>query len=262
MSDAPTPAFFFAGDDIDHLHKEITSGIVESGKDITFGYEKKHARDTCMTIQIWGKAVKRLLNGSTPKGFPFSGDKLKEFNRQGVMDDPNPFDFVYTYQELLRDFNTSTEFEYRGTDQLENIRIRLKKIIYIDVKDNGMVGVLFHPNMLNWDEKPCWNWLQVTYLGDKKLSVRLLFRSHDYGTAMWANLSFILHLLRYFVARPNECEIVEVILFSSSAHIYEGDMDNAEDVSGVAWDVRKNVFEGVKKPLLVRIIDKLCGFNV
>ena len=255
MNSPPTPAFFFSNDDIDHLHKEITSAIVSEGKDIVFGYEKKHARDTCMTIQIWGKAVKRLLNASTPKGFPFSGDKLKEFNRQGVMDDPNPFDFVYTYQQLLRKFEGCI-------DQLSNISLKLSKVIKNEVKDNGMIAILFHPDMFDWQEKPCWNWLQVTYLGDKKLSVRLLFRSHDYGTAMWANLSFILHLLRHFVARPNECEIVEVILFSSSAHIYEGDMDNAEDVSGVAWDVRKNVFEGVKKPLLVRIIDKLCGFKV
>ena len=254
----PTPAFFFAGEDIDALHKEIISAIVSDGNDIVFGYEKKHARDTCMTIQIWGKAVKRLLNGSTPKGFPFSGDKLKEFNRQGVMDDPNPHGFIYTYQGLL----TKPGDIFRYADQLFDIAMKLKRVINIGVKDNGMVGVLFHPSMFDWDEKPCWNWLQVTYLGDNKISVRLLFRSHDYGTAMWANLSFILHLLRHFVARPNECEIVEVILFSSSAHIYEGDMDNAEDVSGVAWDVRKNVFEGVKKPLLVRIIDKLCGFNV
>lgn len=256
-SKPPTPAFFFKGEDIDTLHKEITSAIVSDGKDIVFGYEKKHARDTCMTIQIWGKAVKRLLNGSTPKGFPFSGDKLKEFNRQGVMDDPNPFGFVYTYQGLLRKFMTNST----AIDQLDNIKNRIGEAIYTGVRDNGSVGVLFHPNMISWQDKPCWNWLQVVYLGDKKLSVRLLFRSHDYGTAMWANLSFILHLLRHFVARPNECEIVEVILFSSSAHIYEGDTDNAEDISGMSWDNKKDVSNGGKKPLLFRIIDKLIEYG-
>ena len=253
MSTPPTPTFMFNGTDIDALHKEITSTIVESGNDITFGYEKKHARDTCMTIQIWGNAVKRLLNGSTPKGFPFSGDKLKEFNRQGVMDDPNPFGFVYTYQELLRKFETNTHVI---VDQLDNIRHRIGEAIYTGVRDNGSVGVLFHPNMISWQEKPCWNFLQVVYLGDNKLSVRLLFRSHDYGTAIWANLSFILTLLNHFVARPNGCQIVEVILFSSSAHIYEGDSDNAEAVSGMSWDDRK------KLPLMVRIMNKIRGFKV
>lgn len=253
MNSSPTPTFFFSNDNIDTLHKEITSAIVESGKDITFGYEKKHARDTCMTIQVYGKAVKRLLNGSVPKGFPFSGDKLKEFNRQGVMDNPNPFDFVYTYQQLLRKFESNTQI---SIDQLDNIRHRIGEAIYTGVRDNGSVGILFHPNMISWQEKPCWNWLQVVYLGDNKLSVRFLFRSHDYGTAMWANLSFILHLLRHFVARPNECEIVEVILFSSSAHIYEGDSDNAEAISGMSWSDR------AKLPLMVRIMNKIRGFKV
>ncbi len=248
----PTPAFFFSGENIDHLHKEITSAIVKDGNDMTFGYEKKHARDTCMTVQIWGNAVKRLVNGSVPKGFPFSGDKLKEFNRQGILDNPNPFDFVYTYQGLLR----KPGVVFRYADQLSDIFMKLRQVIHSDVKDNGMIGVLFHPTMFDWNEKPCWNWLQVTYLGDNKLSIRLLFRSHDYGTAMWANLSFILYMLRHFVARPNKCEIAEVILFSSSAHIYEGDADNAEALSGLSWSDR------AKLPLLVRIMNKLRGFKV
>jgi len=250
----PTSAFFFNGDNIDKLHKEITSAIVKDGNDMTFGYEEKHARDTCMTIQIWGNAVKRLVNGSVPKGFPFSGDKLKEFNRQGIADNPNTFNFVYTYQQLLRKF--PVHFEVKYIDQLKNISDKLGKVIQNNVKDNGLVAVLFHPDMFDWKEKPCWNWIQITYLGNNKLSVRLLFRSHDYGTAMWANLSFILYMLRHFVARPNNCEIVEIILFSSSAHIYEGDADNAEAISGIEWSDR------AKLPLLVRIMHKLRGFKV
>jgi thymidylate synthase len=101
--------------------------------------------------------------------------------------------------------------------------------------DNGMVGVLYDPAMWLWYEKPCWNWVQVEYLGDNKIALRLLFRSHDYGTGMWANLSFILFMMRYFIAKPCNCEIVEVTLFSSNAHIYRGDADNAEKVSGIPW---------------------------
>jgi thymidylate synthase len=103
------------------------------------------------------------------------------------------------------------------------------------IVDNGMVGVLYDPAMWLWDEKPCWNWVQVEYLGDGKLALRLLFRSHDYSTGMWANLSFILYMMRHFVAAPCNCEIVEVTLFSSNAHIYEGDQDNATKVAGIPW---------------------------
>jgi len=249
MTKPPTTTRLFSGEDIDLIHKDVTAAIVEDGKDIIFGHEEKHARDTCMTIHIWGKGIKRLLNGSTPKGFPFGGEKLKEFNRQGVMDETNPFAFVYTYQGLLR--KPGSVFGY--ADQLSDISMKLKRVINRGVGDNGMVAVLFHPNMFDWDEKPCWNWLQVTYLGNNKISLRLLFRSHDYGTAMPANLSFILNLLRHFVARPNNCEIVEVILFSSSAHIYEGDADNAEKVSGIPWLKDDN------KGVLGKIWSKICG---
>lgn len=247
-----TPAFFFSGDDIDYLHKEITSTIVQNGKDIVFGYEKKYARDTCMTIQVYGNGVKRLMNANVPKGFVFGGEKLKEFNRQGISDNVNPHGFDYTYQQLLRNFPTVLE----DIDQLENISKKISNVIKNDVNDNGLVGVLFHPDMIDYKEKPCWNWLQVTHLGNKKLSIRVLFRSHDYGTAMWANLSFILNLLRKFVANPNDCEIVEIILFSSSAHIYENDSDNAEKVSGMSWS------NCMKLPITVRIMNKIRGFMV
>jgi hypothetical protein len=117
MEKAPTPTNFFAGDDIDLLHKDITSFIVDEGKDMVFGYEGKHARRTTIMLQIWGKAVKRLMNGSAPKEFVFNGKMLKEFRRQGVKDDTNPFGHVYTYQQLLREYPDGKD----TIDQLYNI---------------------------------------------------------------------------------------------------------------------------------------------
>jgi len=101
---APTPTFLFQGEDIDKLHKEITKAIVEHGNDIVFGHEKKRARDTSMTIHIWGNAVKRLMNGSVPKEFVFGGEKLKQFMCQSIADNTNPYGHVYTYPQLLREF--------------------------------------------------------------------------------------------------------------------------------------------------------------
>jgi hypothetical protein len=115
--DAPTPTRFFAGDDIDVLHKDITTFIVEEGKDIVFGYEKKHARRSTIMLQIWGKAVKRLTNGSAPKDFVFNGEKLKEFRRMGIQDTTNPFGHVYTYQQMLREYPDGDE----TIDQLRNM---------------------------------------------------------------------------------------------------------------------------------------------
>jgi len=232
MEQAPTPTFLFEGTDIDKLHKEITKAIVEQGNDIVFGFEKKHARRTTMTIHIWGKAIKRLTNGSAPKDFVFNGKKLKEFRQQGIKDDPNPFEHVYTYQQLLREYPKMGAAPY---NQLRRMKIALQNAVSSDVVDNGIVAVLYHPSMAYWEEKPCWNWIQVEYLGDGKIALRLLFRSHDYSSGIWANLSFILYMMRHFVAAPCNCEIVEVTLFSSNAHIYEGDQDNATKILGIPW---------------------------
>ncbi len=232
MSEQPTPTFLFQGENIDKLHKDITKAIVEYGHDITFGYESKHARDTCMTVHIWGNAVKRLMNGSVPKKFIFNGDKLKEFRKQGIAEKTNPYGHVYTYQQLLQEFPLT---QGRYLNQLTGLKKDLRKCMSSGVLDNGLIGILYSPFMRQWDEKPCFNWMQIRYLGDNKVSLRLLFRSQDYGVAVWANLSFILYMMRHFVTRPCKCEIAEVILFSSSAHIYEGDQDNAVKVAGVPW---------------------------
>ena len=245
MVNPPTPTFLFSGEDVDKLHKDITKTIVEHGNDITFGYENKHARDTCMTVHIWGNAVKRLMNGSVPKKFMFNGDKLKEFRKQGIAENTNPYGHVYTYQQLLQEFPRDNGVSY--TSQLTGLKKDLRKCISNGVLDNGLIGILYSPLMRHWDEKPCFNWMQVRYLGDNKVSLRLLFRSHDYGMAMWANLSFILYMMRHFVTRPCDCEIVEVILFSSSAHIYEGDQDIAVKIAGVPWKQQEQVVK--YKPL-------------
>jgi thymidylate synthase len=243
MTKQPTPSFRFAGENIDKLHKEITAAIVQFGNDRTFGYENKPAKDTCMTIHIWGNAVKRLMNGSAPKGFIFNGKKLKEFQQLSVSDDPNPFNHVYTYPQMLRQYPMPD-----GTllDQLESIKERLSNNVLEDKFDNGLVGIVYYPGFHQSPEKMCWQWVQVYYLGDGKVSLRLLFRSHDYGVAMWANLSFILYMMRQFVTRDCNCEIVEVILFSASAHIYETDQDAAFKTSGIEWKRNLTFKEKVK----------------
>jgi len=228
MESEITPMYNFSGDDIDQLYRDITRTIIRDGKDIVFGHEKKKAREIHATVQIYGMGIKRLMYGSVPRKFPFQGDKLKEFRKLAIADDVNPYGNDYTYQELVRKFPTNI-------NQLNQMGLIVKDRQSTGMTDNGIVGVLYHPNMWKWENKPCWNWLQLRYLGNNEYSLRLLFRSHDYGMAMWANMSFILYMINYFVMKPNECNITEIILTSTSAHIYENDQDSAVDVGGIHW---------------------------
>jgi len=240
-----TPTFLFESDDMDFLNREITSKIMKEGKDITFGYERKEARETCMLIHLFGKAVAQLTNGKTPQGYVFGGEKLQLFRQMGIADDVNPSGHAYTYQQMLREFPDGP----RQFDQLENARKLIATCIEEDRFENGIVGVLYHPDQWDAKERPCWNWVQFLYMGNGEISLRLVFRSHDYGTALWANLSFILYMIRHFVASPNDCKVTEVILLSTSAHIYEGDSQIAERITGHSWDDREPEKETLRQKI-------------
>ena len=229
-----TPTFLFQGSNIDKLHGEITRTIVQHGRDIVFGFERKKAREIHATVHIYGVAIKRLLNGSTPKKFSWSGVKIKIFMKMGIAANCNQYGHDYTYQQLLREWKSVTD--NKVINQLKEMRTLLSDSNWHGVDNNGIIAVLYDPSFIHMVNKPCCNWIQLRMVGEKKVSIRILFRSHDYGSAYWANLAFFLYLIRTFVTDMDGFEIVEVILTSTSAHIYENDQDLASKTTGIPWD--------------------------
>jgi thymidylate synthase len=214
----------FEGNNIDKLHYEITKTIIEKGEDIVFGYEHKKAREIFAVVKLHGHAIKRLQNGSVPKKFMWSGKKVKEFCKMSVADNPNPYGHDYTYQELLRDMHI-------GQDRYNQINMLKERINEIDYIDNGLVAVLYQPEFFYMDNKPCCQWIQIRRRNNGTYSFRILFRSHDYGCAYWANLAFFLYMMKQYIDIP----ISEVILVSTSAHIYENDSDWAQNIAKTPW---------------------------
>ena len=45
------------------------------------------------------------------------------------------------------------------------------------------------------------------------------------------------HAFNYFVIAPNLCTIDEIVVVSTSGHIYENDSQLAEEITGIPWDV-------------------------
>lgn len=232
------------GEDINHIHKTITETIVRRGRDFKFGglEEEKTAREVVALLQIYGSGIHDLIAGKAPEGFSWGGpQKIKEFQQIAIAEDTNMHGHDYTYQQLLRKW----EFEGFGTtfefDQLEFIRRGIRDEIEAEIESNRHVAVLYDPvKMKDMVSKPCWNWLQVRYMGRNRISVRVLFRSHDYGTALWANASFVLFMLDHFIAKKLKCHISEFIIVSASGHIYDSEADAAEDVSGYDWATRND----------------------
>ena len=245
----------YSGENIDFLYKRITEDIVLDGKDITFGHagEPKRAREIYAIIQIYGKAIDDVLAGITPANFRWAGDKITDYQnsflvplcdvgkRQG--DDT---DFEYTYIELMRKFQT-IEGEI---DQMDVSKEKLAENLKTGIQSNQNVGTVYHPMYWNSHNPPCFNWYQVRLLDDNKVSLRLLFRSNDYGDAVWANLCGIAKAFDELVIKPAGCELIEIILTSTSAHIYANEADLAKKVSGFDWSRDENE----KKSPILRLL--------
>ena len=236
----PRKIKLFEGDDIDILYHDVTKAIVTEGTTLRFGSQRevKYARELFIILQVYGKAIIDILAGKTPKGYIWNGKKVREFMKSFVEQVVNPSGFDYTYPELLKGYPMPNNSKF---NQLHASKESLAYDINHDIHSNRNVGVLYSPIFAKISNVPCFNFYQVRYLGHKKVSLVLLFRSHDYGTALYSNLCSIAYAFYYYVIAPNMCTIDEIIVISTSGHIYENDSQLAEEVTGIPWDIMEMV---------------------
>lgn len=211
-----TPIKVFRGDDIDRLNEQIWQAITLSGNRLNFGdeAEKKAATEVFSVIQLYGKAIPRLYSGEVPDGWLFKGKAVKEY--AAMLKDPDKGDQPYTYGERLH-----------KNSGLERARDTLKTSIETGVQSNRIVGALWESGDLSLKSPPCFNWFQLRLMepGSNDASLRILFRSHDYGNGVFANLRGITELFIDEVIGPAGGKLSEIILTSTSAHLYDNDMD-------------------------------------
>ena len=246
-----TKLFTYSGDNIDKIYKQIAADIISKGNNINFGdkEEEKFAREIMCTVQVYGKGLRNVLKGKTPKGFGWSGKKVKKLMESFVTDAKNPNGFEYTYPELLSKMLGFKKDEFIGNSYEVFNQFKIAKDALMTDKKNGImsnrnVGTLYQPGMHNMRDKPCFNWFQIRYTGQGKGSLRLLFRSHDYGDALWANLSSISHGFNELVFKPCGVELEEIIVVSASAHVYNNQSDLIENLTGIKWD-KEEISKGV-----------------
>ena len=227
----------FEGSDIDKLYHDITKCIITEGSTLKFGNQQeiKYAREIFAVVQLYGKAIDDILAGKTPKGYIWSNMKIKQFQQNFIDEVTNPSCFEYTYSELLRGYPMPDDSKF---NQLYAAKEALAYDVRHDIQGNRNVGVIYNPIFSKIADKPCFNWFQIRYVGNNKVSLVIVFRSHDYGQAIWANMCTIPYAFNYFVFAPNLCVIDEIILISTSGHIYENDSQLAEEVTGIPWEIQ------------------------
>jgi thymidylate synthase len=184
-------------------------------------------------VQIHGKALKDLYDGKLPKGWKFGEASNKVYVE--MLKDPCRGDQPYTYGERLHSFVTAYLDQYDLSvndyvDQMENSRNSLKKAIEEGIQTNRICGVLWNPCDYMLNDPPCFNHFQARLLEKNKVSLRVLFRSHDFGNACFANWCAIIRVFQDEVIKPAGGILEEFICVSESAHVYSNDEDMVTDL--------------------------------
>ncbi|BDH79235.1 MAG TPA: thymidylate synthase [Methanothermobacter sp.] len=149
----------------------------------------------------------------TPKGYFWSGEKLKEYANQFLK--PDKKGFIYTYGNRLR--------SHFKVDQVEEAIKRLKNF----KKTRRATMITWDPQVdTKEDEVPCMILIDFKIRGNK-LYTTGVWRSHDIYGAWFPNAVGLAHLAKY-VAEKTGTKVGPITIHSISAHIYEVNFEEAK----------------------------------
>ncbi len=232
----------FKSDNIDELNVALWNAIYSKGNPLHFGSveEPKDAREIFAVVQLYGKALHALYEGRLPKGWKFGEAAQKIYIE--MLKDPEKGEQPYTYGQRLKNIPVWDGTKYPVNDewiadcvevnQLNTAKDALEDSIAVGIQTNRICGVLWIPTDIMFENPPCFQWFQLRLSEKNKVSLRILFRSHDYGNACFANWGAIIRCFIDEVITPAGGELEELICVSTSAHIYDNDFDMVESLVG------------------------------
>jgi len=223
----------YSSDNIDVLNEKLWRDIYYDGNPLVFGSENepKAAREVFAVIQLYGKALDDLYTGKLPKGWKFGEAANKIYIE--MLKNPDKGEQPYTYGQRLHKYPADYHFDGINTyDQIRSCMVVLRRSIRENIQTNRICGVIWNPDDINLKDPPCFNWFQLRLSECNKVSLRVLFRSHDYGNANFANFGAIIRCFVDEVIGPAGGVLEELICVSTSAHLYENDSDMIEAVVG------------------------------
>lgn len=148
-----------------------------------------------------------------PKGYFWSGEKLKEYANQFLT--PDRQGFIYTYGNRLRG--------HFNVDQVKEAIKRLKKF----KKTRRATMITWDPKIdSKEDEVPCMILIDFK-IREGKLHTTAVWRSHDIYGAWFPNAVGLAYLTKH-VAEKTGAQVGPITIHSISAHIYETDLEEAQ----------------------------------
>jgi thymidylate synthase len=189
----------------------LVKRIMKNGTEITDerGSVTKELLNTVISID-------NPMDEKAPEGYFWTGEKLDKYSEQFLSNDKQGF--IYTYGNRLR-------AHFEGIDQINEAIRRLKNF----KESRRAISVTWDPKLdTKNDEVPCMMLVDFK-IRDGKLITTGLWRSHDIYGAWFPNAVGLSNLAKY-VAGEVGVEVGVLTIHSISAHIYEVNFKEAEDV--------------------------------
>ena len=215
--------------------------VVKNGTDLVIGggEERKPIKDSCMLISLTGNAIKQVEKREIHPQYLFMNvdEYCNEFTREFLAEylyriEENKF--AYLYFERLAAYVTRPENVSeicRSFDQIADLRDMLADQIFNNITSNRIQAITWIPE---YDSRakspPCLQRVQIRYIPDNKVDVHLTWRSRDLYGAWQANVICLIDMLNREVIKPNICEILRIVDYSDSLHIYKTDLEAAKMV--------------------------------
>ena len=229
------------GNNFHNVWVKALKKVVMDGTDLVIGGgdERKPIRDSCMLINLTGNAIKQVEEKEIHPQYPFRkiDEYCNEFTRSYVgcyLDMPKEERFAYLYFERLASYPC-----YRDPscyiDQMLMLRQGLADQIGGAITSNRDQAITWQVDCDNVTySPPCLQRIQIRYIPEYKVDVHLTWRSRDLYGAWQANVICLIDMINREVIKPNNCEIIRIIDFSDSLHVYKTDLEAAKKVKLVA----------------------------
>lgn len=193
--------------------------VMKNGMEIKTEYGPL-SKDICSVIEIREPYAEPMLHPQ----FPTKEMHVKEYLKQWERDyDWKKQGFEYNYMDRLINYPSRN----KDVDQLKAIKELLPQ------------GVSRRRQAITWiperdlfvkEDQPCLQRLWVRDIGDGNAEMHCMWRSRDLYAAWNSNMVGLLTMIKREVLEPNNLNLVKVVDFCNSLHIYEADWESASKV--------------------------------
>ncbi|RZN38566.1 MAG: hypothetical protein EFT35_04490 [Methanophagales archaeon ANME-1-THS] len=210
--------------------------VLSKGTDLVIGAgdERKPIKDSCMLISLTGNAIKQVEARELHPQYPFRRieEYCNEFTRaflEAYRTKPSGEQFSYLYFDRLARYDASSSSH--PSDQLRLLQNALADQIKEEITSNRAQAITWYvPFDIARSSPPCLQRIQIRYIPTGSVDVHLTWRSRDLFTAWQSNIICLIEMLNREVIKPNKCQIVRIIDYSDSLHLYRRDIEDAKKV--------------------------------